>query len=172
MEALARTKTPHVRARVLTPKELAKAGELIALTNDDAAPDELTADLTWCYERWPQIHVGAFDERGELIGAIAGRLDRNDPKRGWSDDLVVVPHWRSANVGRLLLQAQLDGFRQLGCERVRGRSPRRLFQSFGFFQRHGFKVIEETVAQGIWGIADGEPLWITERRLTGDVTNH
>ena len=70
-------------------------------------------------------------------------------------------------LGHRLLAAQLEAFRALGCARVRGLSPRPLFGAVGFFERHGFRVVDRTVARGVWGIADGEPLWITELTLDG-----
>lgn len=158
--------TATIAVRALAGEEYVRAAELIQLTNDDADAAALLEDLAECGAKWPGIQLGAFarQEKGlwHMAGSIAGRLDRHDEKTGWSDDIVVLPEYRGLDIGHRLLCAQLDGFRRLGCARVRGRSPARLFGAIGFFERHGFRVVERTIAQGIWGIKDGEELCLTE----------
>jgi GNAT superfamily N-acetyltransferase len=134
-------------------------------TNDGLEPESLAQDLEECLQRWPELQLGAFNGADRLLGVIVGRLDREDPRTGWSDDIILEAEARGSGLGHQLLERQLEGFRRLGCHRVRGRSPQRLFSAVPFFERHGFRVVEKTVARGTWGIRDGEPLWITERPL-------
>jgi GNAT superfamily N-acetyltransferase len=151
--------------RPLFSSEVFLAAQMLVATNDGLNPNALAEDLEECRVRWPGLQLGAFAADGLLAGTIAGRLDSVDFRLGWSDDIVVARQSRGQGTGHRLLEAQLEGFRELGCSRVRGRSPKRLFHSIPFFQRHGFLVLEETVARNVWGIQDGEPLWITERKL-------
>ncbi len=166
--AMGSSNTVHsadIVVRVLSADELFCAAQLTLLTNDDVDICALEEDLIECAAKWPGIQLGAIEHSGKLVGTIVGRIDSREATTGWSDDVVVQPEYRGFDIGRRLLSAQLDGFRQLGCHRVRGRSPARLFGSIGFFEAHGFRLQERTVAQGIWGIHDGEPLCIMERIL-------
>ena len=64
-----------------------------------------------------------------------------------------------------LFHAVVFGRSARGCRRVRGLSPRSLYRALPFFERHGFKVIRRITAQGIWGIADGEEVSVTEKLI-------
>lgn len=148
--------------RPLTPDDLVLASELLTQTNHGVPPPALLEDLSRSLARWPSLQVGAFTASERLTGLVAGRVDPSDALLGWSDDIVLRAESRGRGIGGALLTRQLDAFRALGCTRVRGLSPERLFHAIPFFERHGFRVIERTVARGWWGIADGEPLYITE----------
>lgn len=137
---------------------------LLTRTNANVSEAELRLDHAKWRERFPSIQLGAYDGE-KLLGFIGGRIDSADPTLGWSDDTVVADDAQGRGVGSALLRAQLDAFRALHCTRVRGLSPERHFQAIAFFERHGFRVVEKTVAHGWWGIAEGEALCITECQL-------
>jgi GNAT superfamily N-acetyltransferase len=152
--------------RPLLAQEVPSASEMLVLTNDGVSAPALAEDLEECRAKWPLLQLGAFQKEGtHLVGVIAGRIDASDATLGWSDDIVLLQTHRGLGTGSRLLEEQLNGFRALGCKRVRGRSPKRLMGAVPFFVRHGFRVVDETVSQGTWGIQDGEPLSITERIL-------
>ena len=111
--------------------------------------------------RWPTLQWTAWAGE-QLAGIVAGRLDSRDASTGWSDDLAVAVAYRGASVGDLLLRRQIDAFRALGCRRVQGLSPTSHLRALSFFERHGFRVVEQEVAAGIWGILDGEDVFITQ----------
>jgi predicted N-acetyltransferase YhbS len=151
--------------RTLLPQDVPAACELLRETNADVGLAELAADLSPSLSRWPSLQVGAFDGKGTLCGVVAGRIDKAEPHLGWSDDLVVRRDVRGAGLGDGLLTRQLAAFRALGCHRVCGLSPQAHAQAIAFFERHGFRVVERTIARGLWGITEGAPLFITELRF-------
>jgi GNAT superfamily N-acetyltransferase len=153
-----------LQLRPVSSRELEAASELIGQTNQGQLQPALAEDLADSMRRWPTVQIGAFDGN-DLIGLIAGRVDGADSTIGHSDDIVVKEQFRGTGLGSKLLQSQLDAFRALGCRRVRGLSPRSLYRALPFFERHGFKVIRRITAQGIWGIADGEEVSVTEKLL-------
>jgi len=150
--------------RWLAASDLAHAAALLPATNAGLPTDELERDLRSAWTRWPSLQIGAFDGP-MLVGLIAGRIDARDETLGWSDDTVLRPEYRRRGLGTSLLYRQLDAFRALGCTRVRGLSPDSHLSELQFFERHGFRVVGETLAHGVWGVRDGERLRITERRL-------
>ena len=144
---------------------LEAAGQLLLDSNEGKSPAELVRSLLDCHRRWPSLQVGSVGPAGELLGLVAGRVDEDDRELGWSDDTVVLPAMRGSGLGGELIEAQLSAMRALGCKRVRGLSPQSKFRAVKFFERHGFRVVERTIAKGWWGITDGQQLWITQRDL-------
>jgi GNAT superfamily N-acetyltransferase len=152
-----------VLLRPLEAVDLSAAAELLPETNAGLPPAEVLADLRRSFAAWPTLQIGAF-EGARLLGLVAGRLATSDPALGWSDDIVLRPDVRGAGHGARLIDAQLEAFWKLGCTRVRGLSPQSLAPQIAFFRKHGFTVIGEEIAQGLWGIRDGERVYVTECR--------
>jgi GNAT superfamily N-acetyltransferase len=156
--------TPGVTLRGLDARDFAKAASLLTRTNADVSEAELEADFRRSFERWPSVQVGAY-AGSALVGLVAGRIDRSDATLGWSDDIVLEEAHRAHGWGGKLLRAQLEAFRGLGCTRVRGLSPQSLIEQVRFFEHHGFRVIAEETAHGLWGVHEGERVLVTERLL-------
>ncbi|MBI5498431.1 MAG: GNAT family N-acetyltransferase [Deltaproteobacteria bacterium] len=150
-------------AQLATP-QVPQAAALLLAINDDTAYSDECAWLLHCLTRWPPLQVGAVDH-GQLVGVASGAVDERDPGLGWSHDLVVSASYQHHGVGAALLRAQLQGFRLLGCSRIRGQSPTRLASAIAFFEHFGFRVVDETTAAGFPGIADGTRVFITECAL-------
>ncbi len=153
-----------MQLRPLGIGDLSAASNLLHRTNYGQSTAALIGDLVDSVRQWPSLQIGAFDG-GNLVGLVAGRIDAADPGIGHSDDIVLNPEFQRTGLGSKLLQAQLAVFAALGCRRVRGLSPRSLYGALPFFERHGFKIIQRIRAKGIWGIADGEEVCITEKLL-------
>lgn len=151
--------------RPLAARDLEAAAVLLLQTNHGLTEAELAEDLGSSMAKWPTVQIGAFSDE-ELVGLIAGRVDGSDPAIGYSDDLVIKAHLRRTGLGSQLLDRQLNAFRSLGCRCVRGLSPQSLLHSLAFFERHGFKVIRRVPAREVWGIADGEEIFVTEKLLS------
>ena len=151
--------------RPLAPKDLNAAAVLLLQTNHGLTEAELAEDLASSMAKWPTVQIGAFNDE-ELVGLIAGRVDGSVPTIGYSDDVVIKAHLRRTGLGSQLLDAQLNAFRSLGCRCVRGLSPQSLLHSLAFFERHGFKVIRRVPAHQVWGIAEGEEIFVTEKLLS------
>lgn len=149
----------------LRPADIPEAARLLALINQGVTRSDLEGGLAWMLRNWPELQLVARGPDGKLQGIITGALDRSDPRIGWSHDLVIAPEHRAHGIGSRLLNAQIDAFRSLGCQAIRGQSPAWLSSALPFFLRHGFRVIDRTVARGQWGIADGQELWTTELPL-------
>ena len=154
--------------RPLSTRELVTASELLLRTNHGQSLSALADDLAVSMRNWPSLQIGAFDENGALAGLIAGRIDARDPTIGYSDDIVVMDRFRAHGIGSTLLSRQIEAFGELGCHRVRGLSPSSLYGALPFFERYGFKVIRRFSAQGVWGIADGQEVCVTEKPLVSD----
>lgn len=154
------------KLRRLTDADLPAAIELLAEINQGPSRGELQGSLRDAMARWPTLQIGGFEpSTGELLGLVSGAIDDRQRGLGWSHDIVVRRSMRSSGLGGALLEAQLDAFRTAGCERVRGQSPAALYRALPFFERHGFRVVERFIARGLFGIADGQELAITERVL-------
>jgi predicted N-acetyltransferase YhbS len=160
MDAIPTDMTP----RPLRAEEVPLIAPLLRQTNAEVSDIELEADLRRSQASWPSLQL-VVDVEGRLAGLVAGRVDSKDPTLGWSDDLVVEVDFRGRGLGDALIDAQLDAFRGLGCVRVRGLSPQSLVAQVSFFERHGFRVIAEERAHHLWGVREGETLFVTERRL-------
>ena len=158
-EALQETLT---ELRWLDRRDVYAGARLLFEINDGKALDELASGLEEMRRAAPAVVLGAYHLRGELAGLITGGLDPDDRRLGWSHDLVVRPAFRGTGLGSRLLMRQLEGFRVLRCQAVRGQSPAKLFEAVPFFLHHGFRIVEERVSKGDWGIADGQRMFITE----------
>lgn len=140
--------------------------ELLTEINQGPTKGELQASLRDAIARWPTLQLGGFEpSTGELLGLVTGAVDGHQQGLGWSHDIVVQRSMRSSGLGGALIEAQLDAFRTAGCERVRGQSPAALYRALPFFERHGFRIVERFISRGLFGIADGQELAITERVL-------
>lgn len=138
--------------------------ELLLLTNRGVTRASVAEDFTRSLVQWPTLQWTAW-VGNQLAGIVAGRRDGRDPSIGWSDDLAVATPYRGASLGDLLIQRQIEAFRALGCRRVQGLSPTSHLRALPFFERNGFRVVGREVAAGLWGILDGEDVFITELQL-------
>ncbi len=126
----------NVTIRTATPADRAAIGRLWQELMEfhyqlDPERFELTEDALEIHLRWldewladPDRIVLVADTGGEIVGYIMGNPDEGPPvyKRRWHGaihDTCVATIWRRRGVGRKLVAALLDWFRERGMPEVR-----------------------------------------------------
>jgi len=107
--------------------------------------------------------IAAIDREGQIGGVATARILSDG--RAVSDETVVHASWRGRRVAAAMIQALADRLRSRGIRVLEGESSSQKLPELAFFQRQGFRVIGEWVANGVEGYADGERIFRTAKCL-------
>lgn len=151
-----------MKIRRATPADVAKVLPMVAKIcalhqSWDSAKYGFLPNPAQRYEKWligrtksdrdvflvAEVNDNSSDKLAQLAGFVVATVEQEIPiyelrEYAFVHDLWVEPEYRSAGVGRQLVQAALERFTQIGVQQVRldtaaqNEAARRLFQSCGF----------------------------------------
>lgn len=151
-----------MKIRPATPADVAKVLPMVAKIcalhqSWDSAKYGFLPNPAQRYEKWltgrtksdrdvflvAEVNDSASEKSAQLVGFLVATVEQEIPiyelrEYAFVHDLWVEPEYRSAGVGRQLVQAALERFTQIGVQQVRldtaapNEAARRLFQSCGF----------------------------------------
>jgi GNAT superfamily N-acetyltransferase len=135
-----------VTIRRLQPEDLAGFSALITRFFEHAGNEPLTTDqIQVLFDKAlstdRNIDFMAAVAGQELVGIISitfGESSYQVAPFGWCDDFYVDPRWRSAGIGRRLLQAVAELAAQRGCSNILAAVGRDDHAAHEFYRARGF----------------------------------